>query len=738
MRSRTNARTASCTARWCSDNSIGEIPSASRRYGGRRGWACTGAHCPPGTPAACGRPRVCDRSHHAALAAPRSRVHMTIRFCCNESRTDVAAARLTMHRASIHVPLLARPIARRLLVASPFVAVAAVLVVLAIFFMELLSAARAYVGGESLWTKAQKQAVQSLERFAQLRDGEEWAAFRQAIAVPLGDRMAREELEKRDPDYGAVRRGFIAGGNHPDDIDGMIRLFRWFRHDPLIDQAIGIWADADNLIEELSMTADTLRSAVESDAPPVVVMQLLQRIADLDKRLTPLEIRFSATLGQATRNTVWLLSLVLLGTAVALTAVGVLIARGVAQRGSRVEAALRASEERLRSLWETTNDAVLIVNTEHTIRFANPAVRKLFGYSPDELDGQPLAMLQPAGAYAVHRAMMERYLETRVRTIDWNGAETLARHRAGHVFPVEMAFSELQLDGELHFVGFLRDITKRKEAERAVRDSNERLEQRVAERTRELRLANERLMELDRMKSQFLATMSHELRTPLNSILGFTSLLRDGLAGPLTDEQRRQLGFVHGPGEHLLALINDLLDLSRIESGRMDVAAEPFDFAAVVAEVGSSLRPLVAQKGLQLEFGVAGSLAMVGDRRKCYQVLLNLANNAVKFTERGTVRIEAAARDGRLHASVVDSGIGIRPEQLNLLFEAFRQLDGSPRRLYEGTGLGLHLCRKLLDLMNGEIRAESEFGRGSRFSFSVPVDPGAAAVIATPASVAVQ
>jgi len=643
-----------------------------------------------------------------------------------------------MVRSNNPLPLLSRPIPRRLLVASPFVAVAVVLVVLAIFFMELLSAARAYVGGESLWTKAQKQAVQRLERFAQLRDGEEWLAYKQAIALPLGDRAAREELEKPQPDYEAARRGFIAGGNHPDDIDGMVRLFRWFRRDPLIDHAIGIWAEADALIEELSITADTLRSAVESNASPLVVMQLLQRIDDLDKRLTPLEVRFSATLGEATRNTVRLLSLVLLGTAVALTALGTLIARGVAQRGSRVEAALRASEERFRSLWETTNDAVLIVNTGHTIRFANPGVRALFGYAPDELDGQPLSLLQPPGAYAAHRALMERYLETGVRTSEWSGAETLARHRSGRVFPVEMTFSELQIDGQRHFVGFLRDITKRKEAERAVRDSHEMLEQRVAERTRELREANERLMELDRMKSQFLATMSHELRTPLNSILGFTSLIRNGMAGPLTDEQRKQLGFVHGSGEHLLALINDLLDLSRIESGRMDVAVAPFDFAAVVAEVGASLKPLAAQKGLRLEIGAATSLPMIGDRRKCYQVLLNLANNAVKFTERGVVRIEAGVRDGRMHAVVSDTGIGIRPEQLKLLFEAFRQLDGSPRRHYEGTGLGLHLCRKLLDLMGGDIQVHSEFGSGSHFSFSAPLDLGNPAPATTPAAAAVQ
>ncbi|MFI4932189.1 MAG: ATP-binding protein [Burkholderiales bacterium] len=639
-----------------------------------------------------------------------------------------------MEQASTTRQLFARPIPRRLLVASPFVAVAVVLVALAIFFMELLSAARAYVGGESLYTKAQKQAVQSLVRFAQLRDGAEWFAYQQAIAVPLGDRAAREELEKPSPDFEAARRGFIAGSLHPDDIAGMIRLFRWFRADPRIDRAIGIWAEADGLVEELTGIAEKLRSAVESDAPPLVVMQLLQQIDDLDKRLTPLEVSFSATLGEATRSALTLLNIAMAVVALALTALGMLVARGVAQRGSRVEAQLRASEERFRSLWETTSDAVLIVTVDHKIRFANPGVRQLFGYSPDELDGQPLALLQPDGAYAAHRAKLQRYLDTHERTPEWAGAETLARHRSGRVFPVEMMFSELQLDGQMHFVGFLRDITKRKEAERAVRDSNERLEQRVAERTRELREANERLMELDRMKSQFLATMSHELRTPLNSILGFTSLMREGMAGPLTDEQRRQLGFVHGSGEHLLALINDLLDLSRIESGRMDVAVERFDFAAVAAEVGVNLKPLIAQKGLRLEFGMPGSLPMVGDRRKCYQVLLNLTNNAVKFTERGRVRIEASVRDGRLHAIVIDSGIGIRPEQLKLLFEAFRQLDGSPRRLYEGTGLGLHLCRKLLDLMGGNIEVQSEFGTGSRFSFSVPLDLSAAAAAATQAA----
>jgi PAS domain S-box-containing protein len=256
----------------------------------------------------------------------------------------------------------------------------------------------------------------------------------------------------------------------------------------------------------------------------------------------------------------------------------------------------------------------------------------------------------------------------------------------------------------------------------AVRRARDELEERVRERTAELVQANQRLEEMDRLKSQFLATMSHELRTPLNSIIGFTGILRQGFAGPVNDEQKKQLGLVFGSAKHLLSLINDLLDLSRIEAGKVDVEREPFDFVDLINDVIQNLTPIAGQKNLRLVTDLPGhAIEMVGDRKRCFQVLLNLANNAIKFTDRGEVKISARTEGDRLRVCVEDTGIGIKPEHVGMLFEAFRQLDGTAKRIYEGTGLGLYLCRRLLTLMHGEIGVESEFGKGSLFSFSLPL-----------------
>ncbi|HWQ91105.1 MAG TPA: HAMP domain-containing sensor histidine kinase, partial [Clostridia bacterium] len=203
----------------------------------------------------------------------------------------------------------------------------------------------------------------------------------------------------------------------------------------------------------------------------------------------------------------------------------------------------------------------------------------------------------------------------------------------------------------------------------------------------------------------------------------FSGILRQGLAGPVNDEQAKQLGLVYGSAKHLLSLINDLLDLSRIEAGRVELENEPLDFVGVIAEVVDNLKPLADQKRLRILVETPGNLIIKSDRKRAFQVLLNVVNNAIKFTERGEVRVSASLEGDFLEVRVSDTGIGIKPEQMGLLFEAFRQLDGSAKRAYEGTGLGLHLCRRLLRLMGGEISARSVHGQGSCFTFTLPVNP---------------
>lgn len=282
-------------------------------------------------------------------------------------------------------------------------------------------------------------------------------------------------------------------------------------------------------------------------------------------------------------------------------------------------------------------------------------------------------------------------------------------------------------------VGMGIDISKRKQAETALRELNETLEQKVAARTGELQAALVRARAADEIKSAFLATMSHELRTPLNSIIGFTGIVLQGLAGPLSAEQTKQLGMVQGSARHLLDLINDVLDISKIEAGQLEIRAEPFDLRASLDRVIASVRTMADRKGLALDTVIcAEPFEMVSDRRRIEQILLNLLNNAIKFTEHGGVTVTAGLVDGfraqpdlpprpAVRLQVADTGIGIKPDDLATLFQPFRQLDAGLTRQHEGTGLGLAICRRLAVLLQGEITVSSVWSKGSEFTVTVPL-----------------
>ncbi len=241
---------------------------------------------------------------------------------------------------------------------------------------------------------------------------------------------------------------------------------------------------------------------------------------------------------------------------------------------------------------------------------------------------------------------------------------------------------------------------------------------------REQRLRAE---EADRIKSAFLATMSHELRTPLNSIIGFTGIMLQGLAGPMNEEQHKQLQMVRSSARHLLALVNDVLDISKIEAGQLDVAFAPFDVRRSIDKVLALVSPQAAAKQLALRVVVDREIGQAtGDERRFEQILLNLLSNAIKFTDHGEVALKAAQTDDGgagpgLRLQICDTGIGIRAEGLQTLFQPFRQVDSGLARKHDGTGLGLAICRRLAGLMGGQIDAASEWGKGSTFTVTLPL-----------------
>jgi len=252
---------------------------------------------------------------------------------------------------------------------------------------------------------------------------------------------------------------------------------------------------------------------------------------------------------------------------------------------------------------------------------------------------------------------------------------------------------------------------------------NREMEARIERRTAQLAAAMEKAQAADHLKSAFLATMSHELRTPLNSIIGFTGILLQELAGPLNPEQKKQLGMVQTSARHLLSLINDVLDISKIEAGQLELSFTRFDLRSSIQKMVDLVSPMAEKKGLDLRLEIADDVADVtSDQRRLEQIILNLLNNAVKFTEQGLVRISCRTDNDHYLLSVSDTGIGIRPEEISGLFRPFHQLDTGLARKHEGTGLGLSICKKLMDMMGGAIDVQSLWGQGSTFTIRFPKD----------------
>ena len=450
----------------------------------------------------------------------------------------------------------------------------------AVLSIELLSSVRAYVTGESLYSKAQMSAQMDVLAYARSHDEADYQRFQKSLQVPLGDRLAREALQRSPPDLELARRGLIEGGNSPEDVDGAIRLFLWFHRVPFMAAPIATWTDADHIIERIRAMVEAARERIlagEIDSPEVV--RMLFEAPSFNAELRKLENTFAWQLGEASRA--------------------------------------------VRRLVIALNLLIALVLTVTGFAFVRRTYR--------------------------------------------------------------------------------------------------------AEATSEAQTA------ASRAKTEFLSRMSHELRTPLNAVIGFVQLLRMDTANPLSQQQIDRLNHVEVAGEHLLALVNEVLDLSKIESGNLTLALEDIQISDVVDEAVNMVSPLVTKAGVEVfvspfETGMAAvaydssnavsvhpapELWLRADRLRVRQILVNLISNAVKYNRPdGKVAITWKQMDGVCEIKVVDTGEGIPPERLDGLFEPFNRL-GAERSRVEGTGIGLVLSRQLAEMMSGTLVIESQFAQGT-------------------------
>lgn len=379
-------------------------------------------------------------------------------------------------------------------------------------------------------------------------------------------------------------------------------------------------------------------------------------------------------------------------------------------------------ERRLGELLEAAPDAILQVDAEGRIILLNRVTENMFGYTREELLGQPVEVLIPQELRARHAEHRSHYRRNPTTRTMGSGLPLEGIRKDGSRFPVEISLSPSPSAEEFRTTAIIRDITERRAAEARLRKIQEDYTQRLAESNAELELTNRELQRANRLKTEFLASMSHELRTPLHTIIGFSELLGEQLEGPLNPKQIRFVQHIHKDSLHLLELINDILDISKIEEGRLELHPEAFDFGALVAESLASVRTLAAAKSQLLETDLNVPSAIEADRLRIRQVLVNLLSNAIKFTpEQGRIRLEARVQDSFVVISVMDTGIGIPPEEHDFIFDKFHQVGATTLGVREGTGLGLAITKRLVEQHGGTIRVDSHPGKGSTFFVTLPV-----------------
>ena len=578
-----------------------------------------------------------------------------------------------------------------------FVMAILLLAVLCSAIVFVLSSARAYVGGESLYSKGQKNAVRWLGQYMRSGDETDWQRHVDALAIPLGDRAAQIELESPHPDDAAIRRGLLQGGNDPDDIDLLINFYRLFRHAPLVSDAVDTWAAADTELMNLKALGERIhqaRLAGHDDDGWVPAYSI--EMSRIDAVLNVEEMQFSRQLGRAARWAQALLLAATAGIALVLIVGGLLFARRMWRRLAEsqqalVEAnarwALAADAGQLGLMeWRVRDDTVLLDARGAAIYELPPAPGNVYAAAQlrqlVHADDRPAMKQSALRAISGQAAVVQRF---RV---------TLASGRERHLEVDGRAF---MADGRVvtHMVGLVRDVTEEVSANNAM------LEEGAAQRTYEAR-------------REFLSRVSHELRTPLNAVIGFSDLMRTDPREPLTPTQQSRLDRVVDGGQYLLRLVNDLLDVARLEVGEMSIALGSVRLAPVLRNAVDLLETARAARGVTMVIDeLPPQLFVVADPVRLKQVFVNILSNAIKYNrERGAVHVGFSLTPSQAVLTVRDDGVGMSAQQQRELFIPFRRLGDEPNAT-EGAGLGLVISRHLAERQGGSLDVASTPGQGT-------------------------
>ncbi|TDQ07403.1 response regulator [Pedobacter metabolipauper] len=498
------------------------------------------------------------------------------------------------------------------------------------FSITTLSAVRSYVGGEGLWSKAQKDALLKLRTYAYSHDEADYAKFTELLKVPLGDKAARIELEKPSPDYALARKKLLEGKNHPDDIDGMIKLLRRFHNIYYLKKAFVAWAEAEPALQELIKIGAELHILVQNDGNGKQIDLLLTKIDLINRKLTVLEDNFSYSLGEGAR---WLEQMVL-----------------------RIVLAL--------SLTIGITSILIAISINRNLK---------------------------KGVYAIIRGadlIRNGELKTRVQV-----------YSKDEIGKVANAFNEMTntLEKNIHDLRLAEDnMLKQKE----------------------------RAEYSEKAKQDFLINMSHEMRTPMNAILGFARYLHDS---PVNKEQLECIQMMIKSGDHLLMTLNDILDFSTIETGKINFIKQAFNTTELIGSVIKSIGAEATQKQLEISAEIDHAIPKVvyGDSGRLTQILLTLASNSLKFTTHGSINITAilisdGPEEALIEFRVKDTGIGIPLEKQDRIFNIFEQATNGMKRKFGGTGIGLSIVKHLITLQRGNIWVTSAPDRGAEFRFRLP------------------